>query len=91
MTWYRSSCGFTSEATPRRGRSIVSVSHLHRGERVDGTSSIVRMEEVPDPAVDGEATSARGNRTAPGALFLTSRLSVSGRTRVGSRPERRVA
>ena len=51
MGWYRCSCGFTIEATPRLGDSIVSVNHLHRAARVDGTSAIVRMEEIPDPAL----------------------------------------
>jgi hypothetical protein len=49
MGWYRCSCGFTIEATPRLGDSIVSVNHLHRAARVDGTSAIVRMEEILDP------------------------------------------
>ena len=55
MGWYRCSCGFITEARPRFGDSIVSVSHLHGAARVDGTSSIARMEEISDPAL-GSAT-----------------------------------
>lgn len=51
MGWYRCSCGFITEVRPRFGNSIVSVSHLHRASRLDGTSSIGRMEEIQDPAV----------------------------------------
>jgi hypothetical protein len=40
MSWYRCSCGFLSEATPRLTRSIASVSHLRRGAQLNGTSSI---------------------------------------------------
>lgn len=52
MGWYRCSCGFITEARPRFGNSIVSVSHLHRAARLDGISSIARMEEIPDPALE---------------------------------------
>ena len=58
MGWYRCSCGFTIKATPRFGDSIVSVNHLHRAARVDGTSAIVRMEEIPGPALAGTAREA---------------------------------
>ncbi len=58
MGWYRCSCGFITEATPRFGDSIVSMNHVHRDARVDGTSSIVRMEEIPDPALAWTAREA---------------------------------
>ncbi len=61
MGWYRCSCGFMTEATPRFGDSIVSMSHLHRAARVDGTSEIVRMEEIPDPALAPTAREASGS------------------------------
>lgn len=67
MAWYRCSCGFVTEATPRFGESIVSVSHLHRGARVDGTSSIVRMDKIPDPALERETPRTSLVRSAPGA------------------------
>lgn len=54
MSWYQCPCGFVTEATPRFGDSITSVSHLHRGTRLDGTSSIVRMDEISDPALECE-------------------------------------
>jgi len=54
VAWYRCPCGFMAEATPRFGDSIVSVSHLHRATRADRVSSIVRMEEMPDPVPESE-------------------------------------
>ena len=48
MAWYRCSCGALQEETPRLGDVIVSVYHLHRSARLDGASSIVRMEEIRD-------------------------------------------
>lgn len=52
MAWYRWPCGFITEVRPRFGYSIVSVSHLHKASRLDGTSAIARMEEIPDPALE---------------------------------------
>ncbi len=49
MRWYQCSCGFRKEETPRLGDTIVSVYHLHRATRLDGGSSIARMEEIPAP------------------------------------------
>jgi hypothetical protein len=49
MSRYQCSCGFISETTPRFGDTIVSVIHLHRAARVDGSSGIVHMEEIADP------------------------------------------
>ena len=76
MGWYRCSCGYMTEATPRFGDTIVSVYHLHRAARVDRSSSIEWMEKVPDPvlacAVVGQearyavtATGARSLRLSP--------------------------
>jgi hypothetical protein len=49
MGWYQCSCGFITEMAPRFGDTIVSVIHLHRSARVDGSSGVVRMEEIADP------------------------------------------
>jgi hypothetical protein len=46
MSWYRCSCGFRKEITPRLGDTITSVCHLHRSARLDGSAAIVRMEEI---------------------------------------------
>ncbi len=83
MSWYRCSCGFMTEATPRFGDSIVSVNHLHKAARVDGTSSIVRMTEIPDPALERETSRTSLIRSAQEA-------SVSPRP-VATRPGRRAA
>lgn len=56
VSWYQCTCGFVTEATPRFGDSITSVSHLHRSTRLDGTSSIVRMDEISDPVLECEVT-----------------------------------
>ncbi len=84
MGWYRCSCGFITEATPRFGDSIVSVSHLHKAARVDGTALIVRMEEIPDPALE---------RETPGTVVTgTAReASASPRAVATRRPGRRAA
>ncbi len=84
MGWYRCSCGFTIEAMPRLGDSIVSVNHLHRAARVDGTSAIVRMEEIPDPALEREIPRTQVTGTVREA-------SVSSRRAVTPRPGRRAA
>jgi hypothetical protein len=84
MGWYRCSCGFMAKATPRFGDSIVSVSHLHQAGRVDGTSSIVRMEEITDPAIERENPRTAPTRTAREA-------SASPRPVAASRPGRRAA
>ena len=91
MGWYQCSCGFITEATPRLGRSIVSVSHLHRAARVDGTSSIARMEEIPDPALEGETACVQRSRATDEASFLVSTLSARARPSVASCPEHRAA
>jgi len=83
MGWYRCSCGFVTEATPRFGGSIVSVSHLHRAARLDGTSSIVRMEEIADLGHERETS-----RTSP--IQGAHEASVSPRS-VAARPGRRAA
>jgi hypothetical protein len=50
MRYYRCSCGFRTEQTPRLGDTLISVYHLHHATRLDGSSSIVRMEEVSFPS-----------------------------------------
>lgn len=89
MGWYRCTCGFMTEATPRIGDSIASVSHLHRATRLDGTASIVRMEEIQAPALDHETTCAvepHGAHLAESAVTTPS--SLPQRT---ERPQRRAA
>lgn len=56
MAWYRCSCGFRQEITPRLGDTITSACHLHRSTRFDGTAAIVRMEETSDSLAAGVAT-----------------------------------
>jgi hypothetical protein len=91
MGWYRCSCGFVTEATPRLGDSIVSVSHIHQAARIDGTSSIVRMEEIPDPALERETTRTAVTETALEASVLSSARSVWSRPAVKPGPGRRAA
>jgi hypothetical protein len=91
MGWYRCSCGFITEARPRFGNSIVSVSHLHQASRVDGTSSIARMEEIPDPALESATPGAPAIQTPHEAPFLVGTGSVGSRPAVTPRPERRAA
>jgi hypothetical protein len=64
MSWYQCSCGFISEMTPRHGVTIVSVIHLHRAARVDGSSGVVHMEEIDDPFSACQiSVKVRGERT----------------------------
>ena len=50
MAKYQCSCGVRVEMEPEFGGVITSAYHLHRSTGLDGTSAIVRMEEVPAPA-----------------------------------------
>jgi len=68
VSWYRCPCGFVTEATPQFGDSIVSLSHLHQAARLDGGSSLFRMEEVPDLAVESAIACGLGSRDEHGAL-----------------------
>ncbi len=89
MGWYRCACGFMTEATPLIGDSITSVSHLHRATRLDGTSSIVRMQETHAPALDRETACAVVPRGAhPKESAVTTPSSLPQRT---ERPQRRAA
>jgi len=56
MAWYQCSCGFLTEMRPQIGDTITSVCHLHRSARLDGTSAIIRMEEIPDAHRAGPAS-----------------------------------
>ena len=91
MGWYRCSCGFITDARPRLGDSIVSLYHLHQAARVDGTSSIARMEEIPDPALERAIHYAPAAQTTHEASFLIGTGSVGSRPAVTPRPERRAA
>jgi len=66
VSWFRCPCGFVTEATLQFGDSIVSLSHLHRAARLDGGSSIVRMEEIPDRAFECAIACALGSRDEHG-------------------------
>jgi hypothetical protein len=49
MAWYQCSCGVLKEISPQLGETVTSVNHLHRSARLDGTATIARMEETPEP------------------------------------------
>jgi hypothetical protein len=49
MAWYQCSCGVLKEISPQLGETITSVNHLHRSARLDGTATIVRMQEITVP------------------------------------------
>ena len=53
MAWYQCSCGVLKEISPQLGETIKSVNHLHRSARLDGTATIVRMEEIRLPTGTG--------------------------------------
>jgi len=89
--WYRCACGYMKEETPRLGASIASVYHLHRAARVDGGSSIVRMEEVPDPTLDCELACAVVGQEADRALAVTGTRSTRVPPAEIQPPQRRAA
>jgi len=60
MAWYRCSCGALKEATPRFGDTIVSIYHMHQATRLDGSSAIVQMEEVPAPPPERDLLTGSG-------------------------------
>ncbi len=91
MGWYRCTCGFVTESTPRFGDSIASVSHLHRAARLDGTSSIVRMEEILDPALGCEIACAVESRAAHRAGSSVTTPSLLPQRAERPRPLRRAA
>ncbi len=91
MGWYRCACGYMTEETPRPGASIVSVYHLHRVARLDGGSSIVRMEEVPDPAFECELACAVAGRKADAALTATGTRPIHLPPAEPRHPQRRAA
>jgi len=91
MSWYHCTCGFVTEATPRFGDSIVSVSHLHRATRLDGTSSIIRMEEIQDPALGCEIACAVETRDAHRAGIGAITTSVPPQRAERPRPQRQAA
>lgn len=79
---FQCSCGVRVEMEPRFGDEITSVSHIHRSARLDGTSAIVRMEEIrvpvaPDPTHLTESTPVRPSRrtacsTSPGRSAVSA-------------------
>jgi hypothetical protein len=77
VSWYQCTCGFVTEAAPRFGDSITSVSHLHRATRLDGTSSIVRMDEISGPVLKCEVglpgRERRGARSVDGGRRAVAR------------------
>ena len=80
MAKYQCSCGVSVEMESEFGGVITSAYHLHRSTRLDGTSAIVRMEEVPAPAAADSKRSALSTR-ARRALRL-ERNAVTGRVAV---------
>jgi hypothetical protein len=59
---FRCACGFMIEVTPQLGDSVVSSYHLHKGPRLDGGSSPVRMEEIPDLVPEREVVCVAGSQ-----------------------------
>ena len=66
MALYQCSCGVRVEMKPRFGDAITSVNHLHPSSRLDGTSTIVRMEEIRMPAAAGPSSSGGSTLGRPG-------------------------
>ncbi len=91
MGWYRCTCGFVTEAAPQFGELIASVSHLHRATRLDGTSSIVRMEEISDPALECEVACSVGSQREPRQLTGAGPRSLRPQEGRVSRSSRRAA
>jgi hypothetical protein len=65
MSWYRCPCGFLTETMPRFGGEIVSIMHVHRSARVDGTSALVSMVESRCPFPVSRIDSGRSDRPDP--------------------------
>jgi len=85
---FRCQCGFMIEVTPQFGDSVVSSYHLHKGPRLDGGSSVVRMEEIPAPVPEREVACAVGSREH----HLTAKAAEEPRPREKApRPHRRAA
>ena len=72
MGWYQCSCGFQKEVAPQLDNSIISVHHLHRSARVDGTSAIVRMEEMADSLPRDEARAPRDEGSEYSVRYVVS-------------------
>jgi len=67
------------------------VSHLHRVARLDGTSSIIRMEEIHDPALGCEIACTVKNRDAHRAGIGAITTSVPPQRAERPRPQRQAA
>ena len=67
MSWYQCSCGFVTEMMPQFDGEIVSVMHVHRSARLDGTSALVSMAEIQWPFAASPPNFDRGNRRGPSA------------------------
>lgn len=91
MGWYRCACGYMTGETPRLGASIVSVYHLHRAARVDGGSSIVRMEEVLEPALERGLARAATAEEAHNAVTATGTRPIHLPPAEPRHPQRRAA
>jgi hypothetical protein len=91
MSWYQCTCGFVTEATPRFGDSIASVCHLHRATRLNGTSSIVRMDEISDPLIRCEVACPVEGGGEHGLLIGVGARSLRPREGGASRSSRRAA
>lgn len=89
--WYQCPCGFVTEATPWFGDSVTSVSHLHRATRLDGTSSIVRMDEISDPVLECEVSWSVGSQSEHRLLTDIDTRSLPPQEGRSSRSSRRAA
>ena len=66
MSWYQCSCGFVMEMMPHFGGELVSILHVHRSARLDGTSALVSMVEIRRPFAASRPNSESGE--SPHAL-----------------------
>ena len=62
MSWFQCSCGFAIEMLPRSGHVIASASHLHKAARLDGGSTIERMEEIAGRVLWNTVAGAHGDQ-----------------------------
>jgi len=87
---FQCTCGFMIDVTPQIGDSVVSAYHLHKGPRLDGGSSIIRMEESPDPVPERELACAGASREQHRAAFPVEAPHHQPREKT-PRPHRRAA
>ena len=81
--WFRCMCGFMIEVKAEVGDSVASAHHLHKDTRLDGSFTIVRMEEIREPALECEVACAVGS--------LENHHAVPAAQKPHPRPRRRAA